>query len=181
MRYFFDTEFIERGSEYPLLLISIGIVAEDGREFYAETMQSLDYYPEDCNDWVRANVLPHLQWQTSGWGLQVNIEAGATQMLGHPGDIAAEIVEFVGNDDEPRFYAYYADYDWVIFCQLFGTMIDLPRGWPMYCRDIKQIADMLGVVLPVQQGLEHHALADARWVRESFDYLQDRQPDWVHP
>jgi len=33
MRYWYDTEFIEDGSTIDL--ISIGIVAEDGREYYA--------------------------------------------------------------------------------------------------------------------------------------------------
>lgn len=41
----------------------------------------------------------------------------------------------------PKFYAYYADYDWVLFCSLFGRMIDLPKGFPMYCNDLKQILD----------------------------------------
>ena len=42
---------------------------------------------------------------------------------------------------KPEFYAYYADYDWVVFCWLFGKMIDLPKGFPMYCRDLKQDLD----------------------------------------
>ena len=33
MRYFYDTEFIDNGRIIDL--ISIGVVAEDGREFYA--------------------------------------------------------------------------------------------------------------------------------------------------
>ena len=41
----------------------------------------------------------------------------------------------------PEFYAYYADYDWVAFCWIFGKMIDLPKGFPMYCRDLKQMLD----------------------------------------
>lgn len=41
----------------------------------------------------------------------------------------------------PEFYAYYADYDWVVFCSLFGRMIELPKGFPMYCRDLKQMLD----------------------------------------
>jgi hypothetical protein len=53
----------------------------------------------------------------------------------------------------------YADYDWVVLCQLFGAMVDLPKGWPMYCRDIKQWADELGnPQLPEQGKGEHHAL-----------------------
>ncbi len=43
----------------------------------------------------------------------------------------------VMNDVE--FYAYYADYDWVVFCWLFGKRIDLPKGFPMYCSDLKQM------------------------------------------
>lgn len=39
------------------------------------------------------------------------------------------------------FYAYYCNYDWVAFCWLFGKMKDLPKGFPMYCRDLKQIID----------------------------------------
>ena len=41
----------------------------------------------------------------------------------------------------PTFYAYYADYDWVVFCKIFGRMIDLPKHFPMYCRDLKQTLD----------------------------------------
>lgn len=43
--------------------------------------------------------------------------------------------------NQPEFYAYYADYDWVLFCSLFGRMIDLPKGFPMYCIDLKQTLD----------------------------------------
>lgn len=43
--------------------------------------------------------------------------------------------------DKTEFYAFYADYDWVVFCWLFGRMVDLPKGFPMYCTDLKQILD----------------------------------------
>jgi hypothetical protein len=39
------------------------------------------------------------------------------------------------------FYGYYCDYDWVTFSWIFGKMIDLPNGFPMYCIDLKQILD----------------------------------------
>ena len=41
--------------------------------------------------------------------------------------------------NNPEFYGYYADYDWVVFCWLFGKMIDLPSGFPYYCKDLIQI------------------------------------------
>lgn len=58
--------------------------------------------------------------------------------------IAKEIKEFVLYKDpikDIEFYAYYADYDWVVFAQLFGKMIDLPKGFPFYCRDLNQTLD----------------------------------------
>jgi len=43
--------------------------------------------------------------------------------------------------DKPTFYGYYSAYDHVALCWLFGKMIDLPKGFPMYTIDLKQILD----------------------------------------
>lgn len=51
------------------------------------------------------------------------------------------LLEYEYNKDNPEFYGYYCDYDWVVFCWLFGKMIDLPKGFPMYCIDLKQTYD----------------------------------------
>ncbi len=42
---------------------------------------------------------------------------------------------------EPEFYAYYASYDWVVFCQIFGGMMSLPKGFPMHINCLKQMMD----------------------------------------
>ena len=75
----------------------------------------------------------------------------------------------------PKFYAYYADYDWVVFCQLFGTMMDLPRKFPMYCIDLKQELDRFDLKnkakqLPKQEN-EHNALADAIWTKQLHEFI----------
>lgn len=158
MKYFLDTEFIERGRQHPIELISIGIVAEDGREFYAI---SNEFDAATANDWVKENVLPHTFIQTDGIYVIHSRER-----------IAHRIRDFIG-DSKPEFWGYYADYDWVVFCQMFGAMIDLPKGWPMYCRDIKQLCDDLGnPKLPTQGKGEHNALADARWNRSAYEFLK---------
>lgn len=88
------------------------------------------------------------------------------------------------------FYAYYADYDWVVFCQLFGKMMDLPTGFPIYCKDLKQVMDELIYSIKerdetFEQGLEwiksqekypkqeneHNALCDAKWNKRLFEFL----------
>lgn len=151
MKYFLDTEFAEKPCT--IELISLGIVAEDGREWYAE---NLNFNPDNANDWVKENVLAHLE---GGW-TEIPLV-----------DFKDEILSFIGTDT-PEFWGYYADYDWVVFCWLFGTMIDLPKGWPMYCRDIKQLADSLGnPQLPVQYTKEHHALSDALWNKRAYEFL----------
>ena len=156
MRYYLDTEFIERPGF--LQLISIGIVAQDGREFYAV---SNEWQRKDCNDWVADNVLPYLGIDFSRW------ESHDT--------IAQLILSFIGDDANPEFWAYYADYDWVVFCWLFGTMLDLPKHFPMYCNDLKQEMERLGISrenLPLNDEV-HNALADARWVKVSHKLINN--------
>lgn len=56
-------------------------------------------------------------------------------------------VETLHTEAEPiSFYAYFADYDWVVFCWLFGRMIDLPSNFPQYCNDLKQIMEEVFIV-----------------------------------
>jgi hypothetical protein len=152
MRYFLDTEFNENGRDLPIQLISIGIVAEDGREYYAI---SGAFNPEHANDWVKMHVLPLLA------GPRKSIEL-----------IKREICDFV--DGKPEFWGYYADYDWVVLCQIFGAMVDLPSTWPMYCRDLKQWADMIGNPRFAKNAMPHNALSDARWNAEFYTFLAQR-------
>jgi 3' exoribonuclease, RNase T-like len=154
MRFWLDSEFMEDGKTIELL--SIGIVAEDGREYYAISRDA-DWL--DANDWVAANVIPALE------------PASEEKFYRHRGEIAEEVEDFVG--EKPEFWGYYADYDWVVLCQLYGRMIDLPKGWPMFCLDVKQLCWMLGnPKLPPPEG-EHHALVDARWTKGAFDFLME--------
>ena len=41
----------------------------------------------------------------------------------------------------PHFHGYFSDYDWVVFCWIFGTMNEKPDPFPFYCRDMKQTMD----------------------------------------
>lgn len=155
MKYFIDTEFIE-GFHKPLFgkrrhfidLISIGIIAEDGRTYYAI---STEFNPKDASPWVKDNVILKLPEKYADFydSPRIRQEAMLWKSNQH---IADDIKEFVFDKqinldkdnvkfDNPEFYAYYADYDWVVFCSLFGTMMDLPMGLPMYCKDLKQMMD----------------------------------------
>ena len=165
MKYFYDTEFIENGKTIDL--ISIGIVCSDGREYYAI---STEFNAKKASQWVKDNVLSQLppkNW-TDQTSPRLRNEAIAHYRTRHK--IKREILDFIG-DDVPEFWAYYADYDHVALCQLFGTMMNLPKNWPMYTKDIKQLCDDLGNPnLPGQVG-GHNALDDAKWNKIAYDYL----------
>lgn len=131
-------------------------------------MMSNAFDADACNEWVKANVLPAMQLSQAD---QASVKNGNTTYGLQPHVIAAEIIDFIGND-KPEFITYYGAYDWVAFCQLFGVMVDLPRGWPMYSFDLKQWCDMLGnPKLPLQGKGEHNALADARWNKKAYEFL----------
>lgn len=218
MKYFMDTEFYEHQpttvkyksgfftpDTFPtpganaIQLISIGIVANDGREFYAENADfDWDFsVPED--HWLQDNVRPHLwgrqhdivdgariarhRWK-SGWG---NADPRRLGGFWSPPKIAEKIREFVWKDPilgPTEFYGWYCDYDWVVFCGLFGRMIDLPEGFPMYMRDLKQTVDMIGnpnLDVVKVEGPEHHALTDARDVAAKYRALAPLFRDLVQP
>lgn len=147
-------------------LISIGIVCEDGRTYSAI---SNEYKYKDADKWVQDNVIDPLYISTVhgdgrnhcssenfqyAYGKSNNqiakeikkfIDSETIEIIGSIGGIQflsdkAKIVIRQGYT-EPEFYGYYADYDWVLFCSLFGRMIDLPKGFPMYCKDLKQMLD----------------------------------------
>lgn len=159
MNYYLDTEFDEDGKT--IELISIAIVCEDGRQLHAV---SSEFDPTRCNDWVKANVLPHLPDSTPECRWRTRQE------------IRDAVRTFVGDDPSPVFWAYYAAYDWVVFCQLFGTMVKLPDGFPMMCMDLKQYAIHLGIanILDAVPMLTtaHDALNDALWNQDAHRYLE---------
>lgn len=198
MKYFLDTEFHEYKKDKltdTIELISIGIVAEDGRELYRISDQ-FAINPACANEWLMANVIqplcvtidPETEWNgRSHQDANIVYDVIAqnrtkSDLVKSNYNIRRDIIEFIGNDKNPQFYAYYADYDWVVFCWLFGQMIDLPKSFPMYCRDLKQTFDEVFEdvnhdeikALPSypKQDNEHSALDDARWNKRLYDFLQ---------
>src|SRR5690606_4057875 len=223
MKYFLDTEFHESKKPVKMLgitlkevrnidLISIGIVCEDGREYYAIN-KDCDIKAIWNDEWLRENVLKSIHadlvakegmyCKTYHWNLIEFSLKGMKNLIKWHGrslpTIANDIATFIYGDDcggsgmcaiemamkyeindktlEPEFYAYYADYDWVVFCWIFGRMIELPKGFPMYCIDLKQTMDELGldkewkrINCPDPKG-EHNALVDAKWNFELYKLL----------
>lgn len=155
MRYFLDTEFVEDGRTIDL--VSIGVAAEDGREYYAV---STEFDPAPAVPWVREHVLSQLP-------------PPADPAWRPRSQIRDELLDFLGS--EPVLWAWIAAYDHVVLAQLWGAMPALPRHLPRYTRDVRQLWEHLGrPALPRQAGGEHHALADARHVRARWEVLSEK-------
>lgn len=157
MRYFLDTEFYEDGERiHP---ISLALACDDGRELYLEFV----FDESIVSKWVRDNVVCYLEWEPNDRLTRA--------------EAAKRVLEFIG-EDTPEFWAYFADYDWIVVCQMFGTMMDLPENFPMYCMDIQQWWVQLGrpnkeFVRPAKPVNQHNALADARWNSEYWNNLNE--------
>ena len=155
MKYWIDTEFIAK--PFTIDLVSIGLVAEDGREFYAESSEA---EWSKASRWTLENVRPQLD------GRARSLE-----------DISYSLRNFTDGDERPVFWGNFPAYDWVAFVGLFGGLEELPFHYPQLCLDIKQWAIELGdPELPHQQGTRHNALADARWTKEAWAYLAALHP-----
>jgi 3' exoribonuclease, RNase T-like len=159
--YFYDTEFHEDGRTVDL--ISIGIVAQDGREYYAVN-RDMDVKRIRRNPWLMENVVPHLphghgdrrnhiprRWLFDYDDPQVKPRAR----------IADEVAEFIIGEAE--LWAYYGAYDHVALAQLWGPMIDLPANVPMFTHELMQLWEESGKPEKPAQVGGHDALVDARW------------------
>lgn len=161
MRYYLDTEFHEDGKTIDL--ISIGVVCEDGREMYLVNREAELHR---VNSWVREHVLPQLpSYGDPAWASRERIREELFVFI-------RPEVSLVEKNPKPEIWGYFADYDWVVVAQLFGTMMALPPHFPKCCLDLKQLALSLGNPrLPKQMRGKHNALEDARWNRDAHNFL----------
>jgi hypothetical protein len=175
--YCYDTEFLEDGRT--IELISIGIVCADGREYYAVNSDApMDRIRDHV--WLMTNVVPSLpikgrgsldKWLSHSRNVHPQpvvryVDLDRTDAAVKPRRVIAnEVRDFLRAADEPELWANYAAYDHVALCQLWGRMIDLPQGIPMYTNDLQQELRRAprGFVKPQQAGGEHNALEDARY------------------
>jgi hypothetical protein len=184
VRIFYDCEFLEDGRT--IELISIGLVADDDREYYAAASDA-PWERIRKHDWLVRNVVPHLP-VTGRTSLD-------SYLANHPNSYPRPSIEFVGPDltdsrvkprqvianevrdfilatPGPELWAWYGAYDHVVLCQLWGTMMHLPEGIPMWTNDLKQECARLGDPrMPAQESGEHNALADARHVKLMAAFL----------
>lgn len=145
MRLFLDCEFTHLSSAAKL--ISLALVAEDGREFYVELQDT--WQADDCSDFVKEVVIPQL------WGGEC-----ARPIIG----ARSELLRFLATYDEELEVVTDAPvYDWELFCDLAYH----DGKWPQNVRHFPTDATTLTATNDGKE-LPHHALLDARIIASMF-------------
>lgn len=162
MLLFTDSEFT--GLRKDTTLISLGIVAEDGRKFYAEFM---DYDILQINNWIEENVIDNLFLEDIYWSKNVESEIIKLMKQGYRFSEKAEKIDnskyqyYIEKDekyfvkgktsfikrhltywlsqfDSVQFVSDVCHYDFVLLIDIFGTAFDLPKNICAACHDINQ-------------------------------------------
>ena len=145
MKLYLDCEFTQLSAAAKL--ISLALVAEDGREFYAELLDT--WREEDCSEFVVEVVLPQL------WG-----GSYALPVI----DARAAVLKFLAAFDEMLEVVTDAPaYDWELFCELAYA----DGHWPHNVRNYPTDATTL-VACNDGTPLPHNALLDARIIAGMF-------------
>ncbi len=165
MRFFYDCEFIEDG--HTIDLVSIGVVDEKGREFYAV---STEFDAGRAGPWVRQHVLPQLP-------------PPADQRWQSRSEIRERLYDFLTSQgDDIELWAWIAAYDHVALAQLWGPMPALPPKIPKFTRDLRQRWEETGKPrLPAAPSNAHDALADARHNLQRWRVIEERRRERGFP
>lgn len=142
MNLYFDTEFT--GLYKRTTLISIGIVSENEKKFYAE---STNYKECQCGGWIKENVLKHtILGGNEKLAKRLGEDDCTTVVLGSKADIRYELKEWLKQFDNAHFVSDVCHYDMVLLIDIFGTAFDLPENVSAVCHDINQdIAKHYGI------------------------------------
>lgn len=187
MKIFYDWEFLDDGKT--IAPISLGMVAEDGRELY---LINQDAPLEDIleHEWLLANVAPYLPFARKNGYIRVRTldkdypepywDVNDARYADHVRPLDAfrdEVRAFLDASQPVELWGYYAAYDHVALAQLFGAMVDRPYAMPMFTHDLMQLLGHIGAGrggLPAPPANAHNALADARWTRDAYASLAQR-------
>lgn len=177
MKLFFDTEFT--GLYKNCKLVSIGIVSEDGKKFYAEVKDNFD----DVDEWVQKNVIDILLAGTARWTNLLT--AGVKIVHGTLSEIRVVLSKWLSQFDEIEFVSDVCHFDFVLLTDIFGTAFDLPKNVVPACYDINQdIAKYYNISLKEafdisrekiaefpDLGMKHNALTDALIIKVIYDKI----------
>lgn len=186
MKIFFDTEFT--GLHKNTTLISIGLVDENNRTFYAEFT---DYDESQCDDWIKRNVIDNL-WKTKKGlcsGINDN-DTDRTYAWGTKSDIQKSLEKWLSKYDVVELVSDVCHYDMVLFIDIFGGAFDIPKNVNPACHDINQDIVEYFNISEIEafdksrediiksyhiDGNKHNALYDAKVIKVIYEMINSHK------
>jgi len=171
-KIFFDTEFT--GLHQNTTLISIGLISECGKTFYAELT---DYDKSQVDDWLQKNVIDNLLVKENS---TVGLDLPDTRVvIGTVKSIKDYLTEWLSQFKQVEMWSDCLSYDWVLFCQIFGHAFNIPKNVYYIPFDICTLFKIKGIDPDVSREKfgcgefysempKHNALWDARVIRECY-------------
>lgn len=183
MNIYFDTEFT--GLHKNTTLISIGLISEDDKTFYAEFT---DYDKSQVDEWIKENVINNLS--IKDYGVQKDTWSESI-IKGNKTLVKFYLSMWLSQFESVQLVSDVSHYDMVLFIDVFGSAWDLPKNVSPSCHDINQdIAKYLEVdekdafdenrerlllyfdeQSELPSGDKHNSLYDAKVIKELYERI----------
>jgi hypothetical protein len=182
MKLYFDTEFT--GLHKNTTLISIGLISDDGRSFYAELT---DYDKSQVDNWLQTNVIDNLIMgseydnrndfyikhrhpmdapEENQYSLQLRCDKNV---------LKDELSKWLEQFDEIEVWSDCLSYDWVLFCDIFGGALNIPKNIYYIPFDLCTLFKENGIDPDINRedfagirsdAMKHNALWDAQVIKK---------------
>lgn len=177
-KVFFDTEFT--GLHQKTTLISIGLISDCGKTFYAELT---DYDQSQIDDWLKENVLSKLKLKDYDTDRDYNPYNNDVIIKGNTESIKHALEHWFNLFDEKvEIWSDCLSYDWVLFNNIFGHAFSIPENVYYIPFDICTLFKEKGVDPDISREKygcgevysempKHNALWDAQVIKMCYEKL----------
>lgn len=176
MKIFLATEFT--GLHQQTTLISIGLISENGKTFYAELT---DYDKNQIDEWLKKNVIDNLLYNDlSDLGLIIDYNIDNYRMKAASVSVKERLSEWLMQFGDVEIWSDCLSYDWVLFNNIFGHAFNIPKNVYYIPFDICTMFKLKGIDADISRqdfinnsvdGVKHNALYDAKVIKACFDKL----------
>lgn len=175
-KIFFDTEFT--GLHQKTTLISIGLISECGKTFYAELT---DYEVLQCDTWIFENVIKNLLFnEHPNSGIVLSNDPNCFEIKANSLSVKEQLENWLSQFEKVEIWSDCLSYDWVLFNQLFGHAFNIPKNVYYIPFDICTLFKIKGVDPDIsreeyasmsENSVKHNALWDAKVIKKCYELL----------
>lgn len=182
MKIFFDTEFT--GLHAKTTLVSIGLISETGKTFYAELT---DYDTSQVDNWLQENIIDNLYLENKFYTVEecmkASINDNVVEIIDDNKNVKLLLTQWLEQFDSVEIWSDCLAYDWVLFNDIFGHAFSIPKNVYYIPFDICTMFKLKGIDPDVSreefinnsiEGNKHNSLYDAKVIKACYEKLCKR-------